>query len=147
MRIVTIAAGNALRKHPALLERAIIVDFVLHLPVGMIEPAAEGRYRMGFGERLAGLPVLGKFAAPRVTQSTGLNFPAQRHGRDAALRIAGFRVPEPRYALTLVQERDQTLEGIVALSKRRPALAVQRPAHVERSLAVAGFATDTDFGP
>ena len=34
-------ASDTRRKHLALLERAVIVDFVLHLPVGVIEPAAE----------------------------------------------------------------------------------------------------------
>ena len=38
MRIVTIAAGHACREHPALLERAVIVDLVEHLSVGMVEP-------------------------------------------------------------------------------------------------------------
>ena len=39
MRIVAIAAGDAGREHLALLERAVIVDLVEHLPVGMIETA------------------------------------------------------------------------------------------------------------
>ena len=37
MRLVAIAAGDAGREHLALLERAVVVDLVEHLPVGMIE--------------------------------------------------------------------------------------------------------------
>ena len=42
VRIVAVAAGHAGREHLALLERAVIVDLVEHLPVGVIEPAASG---------------------------------------------------------------------------------------------------------
>jgi len=43
VRVVAIAAGDAGRKHFALLERAVIVDFILHLPIGVKEPATEPR--------------------------------------------------------------------------------------------------------
>jgi hypothetical protein len=41
VRLVTIAAGDAGREHLALLERAVFVDLVLHLPVGLVETAGE----------------------------------------------------------------------------------------------------------
>ena len=40
VRLVAVAAGDAGREHLALLERAVVVDLVEHLPVGMVEPAA-----------------------------------------------------------------------------------------------------------
>ena len=50
VRIVTVAAGDALGEHLALLERAVVVDLILHLPVGEIEalgcsPATRYAYR------------------------------------------------------------------------------------------------------
>ena len=36
MGFMAIAAGDTGREHPALLERAIIVHLIAHLPVGMI---------------------------------------------------------------------------------------------------------------
>src|SRR3954451_1189743 len=44
--LMAVAAGDPRRKHLALLERAVVVDLVLHLPVGMVEPAAERRDAM-----------------------------------------------------------------------------------------------------
>ena len=41
VRIVAIAAGDARCEHLALLERAVIVNLVLHLPVGVIKPTTE----------------------------------------------------------------------------------------------------------
>jgi hypothetical protein len=43
VRLVTVAAGEAGREHLALLERAVIIDFVAHLSVGIVEPARERR--------------------------------------------------------------------------------------------------------
>ena len=42
VRVVTVAAGDALGEHLALLEGTVIVDLVLHLPVGEIEAVGEG---------------------------------------------------------------------------------------------------------
>src|SRR6266487_2391568 len=43
VRLVTIAASYAGREHLALLERAVIVDLVEHLAIGLIESTAERR--------------------------------------------------------------------------------------------------------
>ena len=73
VRLVAIAAGDAGREHLALLERAVVVDLVQHLPVGMIEPARERRDDVRVGQRPARNPVLGEFAAARVAQAAGLD--------------------------------------------------------------------------
>src|SRR6266478_5010678 len=78
MGLVAIAAGHAGREHLALLERAVIVDLVEHLPVGMIETAGERRNRVRVGQRSSGEPSLGKLAAPGVAQPAGLDFYTQR---------------------------------------------------------------------
>jgi hypothetical protein len=57
IRLVAIAAGDTSREHLALLERAVIVDLVEHLPVGMVEPAGERRDDMGVGQRASGSPM------------------------------------------------------------------------------------------
>jgi len=43
VRLVAVAAGDAGREHFALAERAVVVDLVEHLSVGVIEPARERR--------------------------------------------------------------------------------------------------------
>ena len=45
--LVAIAAGDADRKHLALLERSVVVDFVEHLPIGVIETACDRRNNVG----------------------------------------------------------------------------------------------------
>ena len=56
--VVAIATGYASREHFALLEGAVVIDLVEHLPVGGIEPSAEERYGMRIGEPLAREPIL-----------------------------------------------------------------------------------------
>src|SRR6266571_4862326 len=101
MWFVAIAAGDTRRKHLALLERAVIIDLIEHLPVRMVEPASKGGNDVRVGQRLTRDPVLGKFAAARVAQAAGLDLPAQNGGRDTALWIAGFRIGKPADAVTL----------------------------------------------
>src|SRR4051812_17641140 len=72
MWIVTIAAGDAGREHLALLERAVVVDLVEHLTVGVIEPAAERRNHVCFGQRSSRNPGLGELAAAGVAEAAGL---------------------------------------------------------------------------
>ena len=47
MRLMAVAAGNTGREHFALLERSVVINLILHLPVGMIEPAPERCDDMG----------------------------------------------------------------------------------------------------
>jgi hypothetical protein len=53
VRIVAIRAGDAVRVHPALRERAPVVDLVAHLPVGEVEAFVEQRAAMRVERRLA----------------------------------------------------------------------------------------------
>ena len=43
VRLVAIPAGDAGREHLALLERTVIVDFIAHLSVGIVESTREWR--------------------------------------------------------------------------------------------------------
>src|SRR5262245_60270549 len=142
VRLMAIGAGHACGEHPALLERAVIVDLVAHLPVGMIEPAREPRDDMRIGQRPAGSPVLGKLAAARMAQAAGLDLLAQHGGRDAPLPVAGARIDRPGDVEPLVEAHGQPLGRILCSAERPPAPLVARPGDVTRSLAMAGLAAD-----
>ena len=90
VRLMAIAAGDAGREHLALLERAVVVDLVEHLPVGMIEPARKRRDRMRVGQPPAREPNPRRTAPRRAWHrpqvSTSLRSVG---GREAARRVAG----------------------------------------------------------
>ena len=69
VRVVTVAAGDASGEHLALLERAVIIDLVLHLPVGVIEPARERRHRHGYRTAIGRAPNLLKISPRRAWHS------------------------------------------------------------------------------
>src|SRR5262245_7832573 len=145
VRFVAIAAGHARREHLALLERAVVVDLVAHLPVGMVEPARQRRDDMRLRQRPAGNPILRKLAAARMAQAAGLDFLAQRGGRDAALAVAGARIDRPGDVAPLVEPDDQSLGRVFCSAERPPAPLVARPGDVTRPLAMAGLAADADL--
>src|SRR6266851_3952680 len=145
MRFVAVAAGHPGRKHLALFERAVVVDLVEHLPVGMIEPASEGRDHVGVGQGLSGNPVLREFSASRVAEPAGLDLPARWRRGDIAMWIAGFGIRLPANAVSLVQKNGKPFARILVLSKPVPLAA--SPIYVSRAFAVARLATDADFRP
>src|SRR5262249_2497955 len=81
MRLLAVAAGDAGGVHLALFERAIGIDLIEHLPISMIEPLRERLDEVRVGKPPAWNPGLGKFAASRVAQATGLDLPAEQSGR------------------------------------------------------------------
>src|SRR5580700_3872045 len=145
MRFVAVAAGHPGRKHLALLERAVIVDFVEHLPVGMIEPASDNGDHVRVGQGLSWNPVLREFSASRVAEPAGLDLPARQGRSDIAMWIAGFGIRLPGNAVPLVQKDGKPFARIFVFSKPLP-LAVS-PLDVSGAFAVAGLATDADFRP
>ena len=147
VRIVAIAAGDARGEHLALLERAVIIDFVALLAVGVIEPAGDRRNAVRVGQRPSGNPIFGKRAAARMAEPAGLDLLAHRGGRDATLRISGRRIKRPGDIPSFVEAHDEALGGIVASSERPPALPFPRPIDMTRAAAVTGLAADADFCP
>jgi len=125
VRLVAIAAGDAGSEHPALLERAVIVDLIAHLPVGLIEPAREQRDDVGVGERAAGHPILGKRAAARVTPAAGFDLLAHRGGREVAVGVAARSVDPPD-----TEANGKTLLRVIVLAEGPPALLGARPGDV-----------------
>src|SRR4051794_20999532 len=122
VRLVTIAASDAGREHPALLERAVVVDLVHHLPVSTVEPARERRDGMRIRERAPWRPLLGKLAAARVTQAAGLDLLAHERRRDVPAPVARVRIDRPGDTIALVEPDQQTLARVIALAERPPAL-------------------------
>ena len=145
MRLVAIAAGDAGGEHLALLERAVIVDLVEHLPVGVIEPACERRDDVRVGQRPARHPVLGKFAAAGVAQAAGLDLLANQRRREVARGVARPRTDRPGHAAPFVELNQQPFARVFALAERPPALAGARPGDVPRSLPMACLAAHADF--
>ena len=125
MGFMTIAAGDACRKHLALLERTVIVHLISHLAVGMIQATSKERDGVRVGQGLSRHPFFRKFAASGMAQPAGLDLPACHRGGDAALRIAGFRIELPSDAVALVQENGQSFARVIILFK--PAPLVVRP--------------------
>ena len=145
VRLVAIAAGDAGRKHPALLERAVIVDFVEHLPVGVIAPAGERRDPVRVGKPPAWNPVLGESGAARVAEAAGLDLLAQQRRREVARGIARARTDRPGDVAPLAEPNEQPLVRVFALAGRPPALLRSCPVDVSRTLSMTRLAAHADF--
>src|SRR5262249_8746299 len=147
VRLVAVAAGDAGREHLALLERAVIVDLVLHLAVGVIEPAREGRDQMGVRKPPPGNPVLGELAAAGLAKPAGLALLAQKRGREVAGSVSRLRVAPPDDIAPFVETNQQPLRRMLTFTERPPALLGARPSNVSGALAMAGLAADADLCP
>jgi hypothetical protein len=143
--LMAIAAGDASSEHLALLERAVIIDLVEHLPVSIIEPAGERRDDMSVRQPPAGNPIPGKFSASRMAQAAGFDFPANESRCEVTLRISSLGIDPPDDIASLVEANDEALPRIVVFAERPPALPRACPGDVVRALAVAGLATHADF--
>ncbi len=145
VRLVTVAAGDAGREHPALLERAVVVDLVQHLAVGTVEPARDRRDDMGVREPPSRHPVLGKLAAARVTQAAGLDLFAHQGGREVSPRVTRARIDRPDDIAALVEPNEQPFARVLALAEWPPALLRAGPADVPRPLSMTRLAAHADF--
>ena len=147
MRVVAIATGDARSEHLALLERAVIVDFIEHLPVGVIEPSAEHRDDVGVGEPLPGNPIFGKLPAACMAQPASFDLLAQI--RLVRCCAAGWpvsaSVPATSSSFRSSNRTRRPIFGIVALAEGPPALFVVRPGDMTGALSVAGLAADADL--
>src|SRR6516165_8282132 len=147
VRLVTIAAGDTGSEHPALLERAVIVDLVLHLAIGVIEPACEGRDQMRVRKPPPRNPVLGELAATGMAKPAGLDLLAQQRRREVAGGVSRLRVAPPDDIAPFVEANDEALLWVVVFAEGPPALLGARPGDVSGALAMAGLAADADLGP
>ena len=111
MRIVAIAAGDTGGEHLALLERAVIINLIQQLPIGVIEPAAQRRNHVRAGQGSSRDPSLGKLAASGVAQPARLDLGTQRPWRPAAHGIAGSRIRRPGCVAPLGKARQKSHGG------------------------------------
>src|SRR6516225_3777947 len=130
VRLVAVAAGDAGREHLALLERAVIVDLVLHLAIGVIEPAREGRDQMRVRKPSPGNPVLGELAATGMAKPAGLDLLAQQRRGEVAGGIPRLRVAPPDDIATFVETNDEALLWVVVFAEGPPALLCAGPGDV-----------------
>src|SRR5262249_32794404 len=147
VRLVAIAAGDAGREHLALLERAVVVDLVAHLSVGLVQPARERRDGVGVGEPAAGRPIPGEFAAARVAEAAGLDLLAHQRRGEVARGISRVAVDAPEDVAPFVEASEQALLRVFILAERPPAPLLVHPRDVARALAVTGLAADADLRP
>ncbi len=142
MRVVAVRACDALRVHPALHERAPVVDLVAHLAIVPVQVVVEQCHAMGVERRLAVHVVVRDPAGAGVAAGAGLDL-AGAGSRPAALGIAGRCDGRPRHALALVQRDRQAL----VRGERLPVALPLCPGDVVRARPVAGLAGDVDLGP
>ena len=140
--VVAVRAGDALRVHPALEERAPVVDLVPHLAVGVVEPVLEEGRAVRLREELPGAVLLGQEPPPGVAAGAGLHLEPRleelRGPRDPALVVH-----LPLAAAPLGEADD---EARLPLRRLPPRLRPLRPLRVARPRAVTGLAGDVDLG-
>ena len=140
VRIVAVGAGHALGEHPALQERAVVEDLVLHLAVDAVEAGLEQRQPEAVGEGLAGMDVVGHLRAPGMAARAGLDLGDLARGRRRHARPRR-RIGAPGDAAASRKARGRPRPGIAA----RRALA--RPGKVGAARAMAGLAADAELAP
>ena len=127
-------------KHPALYERAVLVNLVLDLTIRVVEVLIEQRDPIIVLDWLTMDVVLVDLTAPRVTSRAGLNL-ALRPARSAAMGVSGRRVDLPASSAALIK-RDQQSTIRFELA---PIALFLRPRHVIRSRSMTRFAGDIDL--
>src|SRR5262245_31075880 len=108
MRLMAVATGNPTGEHFALLERAVIVDLIAHLAVGVIETPTQRRDAVSIGKPLSGYPILRDGAAARMAQAASLDLLAQRRWSATALRLMRLRALQPEDAPALAESNQQS---------------------------------------
>jgi hypothetical protein len=121
VRLVAVAAGDALVEHAALEERAVLVYLVADLAVGEVEALVEVDDAVAVADRVAGDGARRQRPAARMADRAGLDLPGRRTRRLAAA-VAGRGVEDPRRALSLVEGHDQP-----DVRHRLPAGVTSRP--------------------
>src|SRR6516165_2954579 len=111
VRLVTIAAGHAVRIHFALEKRSPVVDLIVLLPVGVIERIGEKRRPVVIEKYLAGRIAVGDLAATRMTLRTNIDLAL---GRTWLREVRGraHRVTSPAYAVPLVELGGEAFGGV-----------------------------------
>src|SRR5262245_8057242 len=105
VRVVAIAARHACSKHPALLERNIVIGLgdVPHLAVGPVDISRKrGSNRVRVLKPVPGHPILGHLAATRMAATAGFNFCPQKICREIATNDSAGGIVRPYDAFSLI---------------------------------------------
>ena len=124
MRLVAVAAADALREHLALAERGVVVDLVQHLAVGLEQAGLEEARHVRLEELLPGAPAFGDLGAAGMADAAGLEL-LGAGPRRAADGVAGGGVDGPMDALRARRSGREPV--IAALARAQPALPAARP--------------------
>ena len=140
VRIVAVRAGHARAVHRALEERAVLVDLVADLAVGVVARALEEAHAIRLLQRLTRQEVAPDRSAARVTSTTRFHLGARRQ-RHGAPGDGLTRCERPAVAGRVLEGDDEPAQGIGA----RDALA--RPRDVAGAGAVTGLARHVHVRP
>src|SRR5216684_927130 len=114
MGFVAIAACHACLEHPALNERAVLIDFSLDLAVREIEVLVEQRNAVVVAHWLAVDVVFVNLAATRMASRAHLDFPLRFTGPTPANFVAG-RVGRPGHSFTFVKRNSEPVINFESL--------------------------------
>src|SRR5262245_32235009 len=127
---MAITAGHAGGEHFALFERAIVVDLVQHLPIGLVETPRNGGNGVCIRQPFTWPPILRKLATPGMTQPTGLSLLAQAEGQLAARGVAGPCINWPGNVATFIEANHKPFARIVRTRPWPPTLSAVCPTEV-----------------
>ena len=148
VRLVAVAAGDAGREHLALLERAVVVDLVEHLPVGLIQPAVERRDRCVSDSDRPGTQPSDSWPRRPWQEAAGLDLGAQRlRGACCARRCRSRHRATTSTSRRSVKRASSPMSGRCACRTATSCCRSRAQRHVPRALAVARLAADADLGP
>jgi hypothetical protein len=119
MRIVAIAAGDAMAVHTALPERTVLIYLTLNLSVREIQRIVENGRSMGVGEQQPGLIPVSQYRAPGMAMCAHLDFGVRGAGR-ATMRKAGNGIYDPgnRGGVSHLDEQAIVTAGSAPLTAR-----------------------------
>ena len=145
VRVVAVGAAYAVRIHPALAERAVDVDLIELLAVGVVQARRQAHGQVVVEQRFAGHRRRRQFGAPRMAGCADRDL-ARRAGRAEVQRqaVAGRRArrrPRRRGGGRRLRPRDVPLAGTVARLATHVGLLPARGEAVGRgvvALLVAG---------
>jgi hypothetical protein len=103
MGLVTIAAGYSGSKHFTLLEGTVIIDFIQHLAVNVVQTTGQWRYDVSVGQPSPRYPILRELASPGVTQPARFYFFAQLWRLEIGPNVSRALIWNPAGGLALVE--------------------------------------------
>ena len=143
VRLVTIAAGHARMRHPALQEGSVVVDLAALLAIGKVHRRLERSRLVEVEQRRAGLVAVGDLRPPRVALRARVDLTCGR-ARSAAHRPECVGIDRPRDVAAFGEMDREAVAGASGVGRSRGGA---RRLDVFRSRPVAGLTRDIDLTP